>query len=126
MDKYSILSSREAEETPEADISLALESSLILSGTKYPAPRTRATFNFIATSPLDVVRRFFITISRARPNGVYIGFDASEECVVLSTAHLEVGQRYSIYGRLRRGRPRTVHCMQIEELCCRRLCYEMF
>ena len=110
-EKYNILVKNnftmESSPAKTEDLSLALESSLILSGTKYPEPKTRLRFNFISTSRHSIIKLFFITISYSKPNGVYYGFDASERCVVISSIQLEVGRRYEIYGRLRKER--TIH-----------------
>lgn len=128
--KYNILVENKvvAESSPakSEDISLAREPSLTLLGTKYPEPRTRSTFDFISTSQPGLIKLFFITISHSRPNGIYYGFDSSEGCVVVSSTYLETGRRYGIYGRLRNGTTKLVHCIAARELCHKTLCYEMF
>lgn len=129
-EKYSIISRNDpgVESSPEkqGDLSLVFDSSLVLLGTKYLEPRTRHTFSFISASMFNIVKPFLVTISGARPNGIYHGFDASEECVVASLTHLEVGKRYRIYGRLRMWGRKVLHCITAEEICYRTMCYETF
>lgn len=126
--KYNILAKNNfaIEKSPveTEDISLVFETSLVISGTKYPEPKTKYTFNFISFSEPEVIKLFFISISDSKPNGIYYGYDASAECIVVSFIQLEVGKRYGIYGRLRKGK--VVHCIKAEELCYRTLCYEIF
>lgn len=128
-DKYNVLGRaagpKDAQPPPD-DMSLVLESSLVLSGTKYPEPRTRLTFSFVAMSRPGIVRLFFITITRLGPGGTYHGFDASGGCMVVSPSRLAVGKRYEIYGRLGARRPRTLYCIESKAMCYRRLCYEIF
>ncbi|CAD26011.1 hypothetical protein [Encephalitozoon cuniculi GB-M1] len=129
-DKYNILaktrSSTEGSPAKEGDLTLELEASLVLSGTKYPEPRTRIAFSFISTSKPGVIRLFFVTITHSRSNREYYGFDASESCVVISPDRLEAGKRYEAYGRLGRKEPKTLYCVDVKEICYRRLCYEIF
>lgn len=108
------------------NLSLALESSLILSGAKYPEPRTRISFSFISTSESGVIKLFFVTITHSKSSTEYYGFDSSESCTIISTDRLDVGKRYEIYGRLEHRSPRVLYCANIREICYRRLCYEIF
>lgn len=126
--KYNFLDSRSLilNSSLSNDISLALETSVVLSGPKYPTPKTRITFNFLKTAILNVVKQFFITVSHAKPNGIYYGFDASERCVILSPIQLDVGKRYSIYGRLRRRKILYLECIKIQNMNYKNLCYEIF
>ncbi|ADM12588.1 uncharacterized protein Eint_110880 [Encephalitozoon intestinalis ATCC 50506] len=128
--KYNILAEKpqDPKDSPanEENLSLAFESSLILSGTKYPEPRTRIAFNFISTCEHGVVKLFFVTVTHAKSDQEYYGLDASDNCVIVSSDKLETGKRYEIYGRLEGGTPKTLHCVEIREICYRRLCYEIF
>ncbi|AFN84070.1 hypothetical protein EROM_110880 [Encephalitozoon romaleae SJ-2008] len=128
--RYNILAEgcSDAKDSPakHPDLSLTLESSLILSGTKYPEPRTRISFSFISTAESGVIKLFFVTITHSKSNSEYYGFDSSESCTIVSPDRLDVGKRYEIYGKLEHRSPRVLYCASIREICYRRLCYEIF
>ncbi|AFM99363.1 hypothetical protein EHEL_110890 [Encephalitozoon hellem ATCC 50504] len=127
--RYNILVEKsDARDSPvnQEDLSLTLESSLVLSGTKYPEPRTRISFSFVSASELGVIKLFFVTITHSRSSGEYYGFDSSESCVVIFPNKLNVGRRYEIYGRLEHKSRKVLYCISAKEICYRRLCYEIF
>jgi hypothetical protein len=108
----------------EEDLSLALESSLVLCDTKYPAPKTSIGINFISTAEPHRIKLFFITVASTEAGGVYSGFDASSRCTILCSAALEVGRRYAMYGRL--CEKRVLRCIKASSIVYRTLCYEVF
>ncbi|KAH9410627.1 hypothetical protein HK407_12g17580 [Ordospora pajunii] len=112
-------------DTKQGDLSLTHEASVVLLGTKYPKPRPRLTFSFIATAEANVVKLFFITITHAMRNGIYYGYDSSSGCVVVSIAKLCPGRRYQMYGRLK-GNKTRLHCIWARKICYRSMCHQIF
>jgi hypothetical protein len=108
-----------------SNISLAFESSLVLKGTKYMKNKSKLEICFLKYSPLNVVKAFFITVTKQISPVKWFGYDSSCRCILETNVRLVPLKRYEVYGRLRKTKYLIVEVLRIYPINYKDLIYQV-
>lgn len=107
------------------EISLALESSLILKSTKYISRKTNVEINFLKYSPLGKVKLFFVTVTKPVGHNRWSGYDSTCRCILVTEISLLPSKRYEIYGRLRKDKYLEIEVLRVCLMDYKELIYQV-